>query len=121
MVFSLTALKISSLNIIQILKLAMVMQILPFTDTFSEKAAIIEIKTTTVVSDLIDLSQEAVEQIEEKHYADPFKANKMVQSIYAYGIAFAGKNCFITCKKLKSVFSLSLGATVVLLKLLIVP
>ena len=72
-----------------------------FTDTFSEKAAIIEIKTTTVVSDLIDLSQEAVEQIEEKHYADPFKANKMVQSIYAYGIAFAGKNCFITCKKLK--------------------
>ena len=72
-----------------------------FTDTFSEKAAIIEIKTTTVVSDLIDLSQEAVEQIEEKHYADPFKANKMVQSIYAYGIAFAGKKCFITCKKLK--------------------
>ena len=72
-----------------------------FTDTFSEKAAIIEIKTTTVVSELIDLSQEAVEQIEEKHYADPFKANKMVQSIYAYGIAFAGKNCFITCKKLK--------------------
>ena len=72
-----------------------------FTDTFSEKAAIIEIKTTTVVSDLIDLSQEAVEQIEEKHYADPFKANKMVQSIYAYGIAFAGKNCFITSKKLK--------------------
>ena len=57
-----------------------------FTDTFSEKVAIIEIKTTTVVSDLIDLSQEAVEQIEEKHYADPFKANKMIQSIYAYGI-----------------------------------
>ena len=78
-----------------------------FTDTFSEKAAIIEIKTTTVVSELIDLSQEAVEQIEEKHYADPFKANKMVQSIYAYGIAFAGKNCFITCKSLSS-FSLSL-------------
>ncbi len=78
-----------------------------FTDTFSEKAAIIEIKTTTVVSDLIDLSQEAVEQIEEKHYADPFKANKMVQSIYAYGIAFAGKNCFITCKKLKQILSFS--------------
>lgn len=37
-----------------------------FTDTYSEKAAIIEIKTTTVVSDLIDLSQEAVEQIEER-------------------------------------------------------
>ena len=78
-----------------------------FTDTFSEKAAIIEIKTTTVVSELIDLSQEAVEQIEEKHYADPFKANKMVQSIYAYGIAFAGKNCFITCKKLKQFLSFS--------------
>ena len=72
-----------------------------FTDTFSEKATIIEIKTTTVVSDLIDLSKEAVDQIEERHYADPFKANKMIQSIYAYGIAFAGKNCFITSKKLK--------------------
>ena len=72
-----------------------------FTDTFSEKAAIIEIKTTTVVSDLIDLSQEAVEQIKEKHYADPFKANKMVQSIYAYGIAFAGKNCFISVENIK--------------------
>ena len=72
-----------------------------FTDTYSEKAAIIEIKTTTVVSELIDLSKEAVEQIKEKHYADPFKANKMVQSIYAYGIAFSGKNCFISVEKFK--------------------
>ena len=50
-----------------------------FTDTFSEKAAIIEIKSTTVVSDLIDLSQEAVEQIEEKHYADSFKATTWIK------------------------------------------
>ena len=72
-----------------------------FTDAFSEKAAIIEIKTTTVVADLIDLSKVAIVQIKDKHYADPYLSNKMVQSIYAYGIAFSGKNCFISVEKLK--------------------
>ena len=53
------------------------------------------------VAELIALSEEAVLQIEEKHYADHYLKNLMVQSIYAYGIAFSGKNCFITCKKIK--------------------
>ena len=72
-----------------------------FTDAYSEKAVIIEIKTTTDVSNLPDLSNTAIEQIKEKHYADKFIANKMVQSIYAYGIAFAGKNCVIAVMKIK--------------------
>ena len=72
-----------------------------FTDAYSEKAVIIEIKHTTSVSNLIDLSDEAVSQITKKNYAESFMENKFVQSIYAYGIAFSGKNCYITCNKLK--------------------
>ena len=72
-----------------------------FTDAYSEKAVIIEIKHTTSVSKLIDLSDEAVGQITKKNYAESFMENKFVQSIYAYGIAFSGKNCYITCNKMK--------------------
>ena len=72
-----------------------------FKSEFSEKAVIIEIKTAPVGSDLIPLSKNAIDQIESKNYADPFLQNSMTQSIYAYGIAFAGKNCFISVKKIK--------------------
>uniref|UniRef100_UPI00402A9227 AAA family ATPase n=1 Tax=Succinivibrio sp. TaxID=2053619 RepID=UPI00402A9227 len=72
-----------------------------FKSEFSEKAVIIEIKAAPVGSDLIPLSEYAIAQIEDKHYADPFLQNSMIKSIYAYGIAFAGKNCFIYVKKIK--------------------
>ena len=72
-----------------------------FKSEFSEKAVIIEIKAAPVGSDLIPLSEYAIAQIEDKHYADLFLQNSMTQSIYAYGIAFAGKNCFISVKKIK--------------------
>ena len=65
------------------------------------KAVIIEIKAAPTGSDIVTLSETALSQIEEKNYAEPFMTNRMIQSIYAYGISFAGKNCFITCKKLK--------------------
>ena len=65
------------------------------------KAVIIEIKAAPTGSDIVTLSETALSQIEEKKYAEPFMTNRMIQSIYAYGISFAGKNCFITCKKLK--------------------
>ena len=42
-----------------------------------------------------------ISQIEEKNYSEPFMSNRMIQSIYAYGIAFAGKNCAVSVKKLK--------------------
>ena len=72
-----------------------------FKSEFSEKAVIIEIKTAPVGSDLIPLSKNAIAQIESKNYADHFLQNSMTQSIYAYGIAFAGKNCFVSAKKIK--------------------
>ena len=72
-----------------------------FKSEFSEKAVIIEIKAAPVGSDLIPLSEYAIAQIEDKHYAELFLQNSMTQSIYAYGIAFAGKNCFISVKKIK--------------------
>ena len=65
------------------------------------KAVIIEIKAAPTGSDIVTLSETALSQIEEKNYSEPFMGNRMIQSIYAYGIAFAGKNCFISCKKLK--------------------
>ena len=72
-----------------------------FKDADCRKVAIVEIKSAPVGSDLVTLSETALSQIEEKNYSEQFMGNRMIQSIYAYGIAFAGKNCFITCKKIK--------------------
>ncbi len=72
-----------------------------FKDIDCRKVAIIEIKSASIGSDLVTLSEKALSQIEEKNYAEPFMSNRMIQNIYAYGIAFAGKTCFITSKKLK--------------------
>ena len=46
-------------------------------------------------------ANEAIEQILEKHYADAIFEDENITSVNAVGIAFSGKNCFITCKKLK--------------------
>ena len=72
-----------------------------FKSEYSEKAVIIEIKAASVGSDLIPLSENAINQVENKDYAFPFLQNSMTQSIFAYGIAFSGKNCLVACKKLK--------------------
>ena len=72
-----------------------------FKDIDCRMVAIIELKSAPTGSDLVTLSETALSQIEEKNYSEPFMSNRMIQSIYAYGIAFSGKNCFITCKKLK--------------------
>ena len=72
-----------------------------FKSEFSEKAVIIEIKAAPVGSDLIQLSENAISQIEDKHYAELFLQNSMTQSIYAYGIVFSGKNCTLSVKKIK--------------------
>ena len=72
-----------------------------FSDSYSEKAVIIEIKSTKNVSKLIDLSEAAVKQIEDKHYADHYLENKLVKSIYAYGVAFCAKNCTVEVKRIK--------------------
>ena len=66
-----------------------------------DKVVIIEIKSANVGDDLASLSNDALSQIENKNYASPFMNKQMVRSIYAYGIAFSGKNCFISVKKFK--------------------
>ena len=72
-----------------------------FKDIYCRKVAIIEIKSASVGSDLVTLSETALSQIEEKNYSEPFMSNRMIQSIDAYGVAFAGKNCAVSVKKLK--------------------
>ena len=72
-----------------------------FKDIDCRKVAIFEIKSASVGSDLVTLSETALSQIEEKNYSEPFMSNRMIQSINAYGIAFAGKNCAVSVKKLK--------------------
>ena len=72
-----------------------------FKDIDCRKVVIIEIKSASVGSDLVTLSETALSQIEEKNYSEPFMSNRMIQSIDAYGIAFAGKNCAVSVKKLK--------------------
>ena len=72
-----------------------------FKDADCRKVAIIEIKSASVGSDLVTLSETALSQIEEKNYSEPFMSNRMIQSIDAYGVAFAGKNCAVSVKKLK--------------------
>ena len=72
-----------------------------FKSEYSENAVIIEIKAAPVGTDLIPLSKNAIAQIEEKNYAEPFLQNSMTKSIYAYGIVFSGKNCTLSVKKIK--------------------
>ena len=46
-------------------------------------------------------ANEAIEQILEKHYADAIFEDENITSVNAVGIAFSGKNCFISYKKIK--------------------
>ena len=72
-----------------------------FKDADFSKVAIIEIKSAPIGSDFVTLSENALTQIEEKNYAEPMMTNKSVMSIFAYGIAFSGKTCAVSVKRLK--------------------
>ena len=72
-----------------------------FKDIDCRKVAIIEIKSASIGSDIETLSEKAISQIIDKSYAEPLMSNKTVKHIYVYGIAFAGKSCFISVKKIK--------------------
>lgn len=60
---------------------------------------VIEIKRTDNVMEMDVKSEEALRQIEEKRYAEEFI--KFKNTVWAYGIAFAEKNCHVIAKKLK--------------------
>ena len=66
-----------------------------------EKYIDIEIKSASIGSDIETLSEKAISQIIDKNYAEPLMSNKTVKHIHGYGIAFAGKSCFISVKKIK--------------------
>ena len=63
-----------------------------------DKVVIIEIKTCSATESKNAKAREALAQIEDKNYAKPYFENEDISSIYAYGIAFSGKNCAVACK-----------------------
>ena len=72
-----------------------------FNNLGGTKACVIEIKVCKEKESRAKKANETIEQILEKHYADAIFEDENITSVNAVGIAFSGKNCFITCKKLK--------------------
>ena len=72
-----------------------------FNNLDGNKACVIEIKVCKEKESRAKKANEAIEQILEKHYADTIFEDENITCVNAIGIAFSGKNCFITCKKLK--------------------
>ena len=70
-----------------------------FNNLGGTKACVIEIKVCKEKESRAKKANEAIEQILEKHYADAIFEDENITSVNAVGIAFSGKNCFITCKK----------------------
>ena len=72
-----------------------------FNNLGGNKACVIEIKVCKEKESRAKKANEAIEQILEKHYADAIFEDENITYVNAVGMAFSGKNCFITCKKLK--------------------
>ncbi|MCI7252752.1 MAG: ATP-binding protein, partial [Succinatimonas sp.] len=72
-----------------------------FNNLDGTKACVIEIKVCKEKESRAKKANEAIEQILEKHYADSIFEDENITSVNAIGIAFSGKNCFISCKKIK--------------------
>ena len=72
-----------------------------FNNLGGTKACVIEIKVCKEKESRAKKANEAIEQILEKHYADTIFEDENITCVNAIGIAFSGKNCFISCKKLK--------------------
>ena len=72
-----------------------------FNNLGGTKACVIEIKVCKEKESRAKKANEAIEQILEKHYADAIFEDENITSVNAVGIAFSGKNCFISYKKIK--------------------
>ena len=72
-----------------------------FNNLGGTKACVIEIKVCKEKESRAKKANEAIEQILEKHYVDTIFEDENITYVNAVGMAFSGKNCFITCKKLK--------------------
>ncbi|MGN1356945.1 MAG: PD-(D/E)XK nuclease domain-containing protein, partial [Succinivibrionaceae bacterium] len=72
-----------------------------FCNAKRSKIVIIEIKVSDT-DDFIDRDAlKALEQIEEKNYIQPYINKPLIKDVYAYGISFYMKSCFIEMKKVK--------------------
>ncbi|MBP7277322.1 MAG: AAA family ATPase [Succinivibrio sp.] len=72
-----------------------------FNNLGGTKSCVIEIKVCKEKESRAKKANEAIEQILEKHYADTIFEDENITCVNAIGIAFSGKNCFISCKKIK--------------------
>ena len=67
-----------------------------FNNLGGTKACVIEIKVCKEKESRAKKANEAIEQILEKHYADAIFEDENITCVNAVGMAFSGKNCFIT-------------------------
>ena len=72
-----------------------------FNNLGGTKACVIEIKVCKEKESRAKKANEAIEQIFEKHYADTIFEDENITCVNAVGIAFSGKNCAVSVKKLK--------------------
>ena len=72
-----------------------------FNNLCGTKACVIEIKVCKEKESRAKKANEAIEQILEKRYADAIFEDENITSVNAIGIAFSGKNCAVSVKKLK--------------------
>ncbi len=72
-----------------------------FNNLGGTKACVIEIKVCKEKESRAKKANEAIEQILEKRYADAIFEDENITSVNAIGIAFSGKNCAVSVKKLK--------------------
>ena len=72
-----------------------------FNNLGGTKSCVIEIKVCKEKESRAKKANEAIEQILEKHYADTIFEDENITCVNAVGIAFSGKNCAVSVKKLK--------------------
>ena len=69
-------------------------------DSDGETCVVIELKVCKENESRVVKANEAIVQIENKHYAVPFLEDANVTSVQAVGIAFCGKSCTVSSKNL---------------------
>ena len=67
-------------------------------DDHNRRAVIIEVKRSRDYDDMEADSEKGIRQIQEKNYAWPYQRRKY--TVFAYGIAFAEKDCSVKAEKL---------------------
>ena len=72
-----------------------------FRDESTSSAMVIELKVTQDGAQAETKAGQALEQIENKEYANSFIKDTTISKVSAVGIAFSGKSCIVVTKRLK--------------------